>query len=189
MVVESPGILPGIVRLNNMRVVHFSRNPKIAEFLHEYDYVQEFGEGVDRMYREMESAGLPMPEYVSNAFMLNATIRNGASTELRDKNGEQNGANHELRDKNDEANDANHELRDKNGKTNGSNGDIDLSGLKKSEQIVFDAIAENPEVTRQDLIELTGLSLRTIDRAIKSLVEKGRIQKVGSKRKGHWEIL
>ena len=189
MVVESPGILPGIVRLNNMRVVHFSRNPKIAEFLHEYDYVQEFGEGVDRMYREMETAGLPMPEYVSNAFMLNATIRNGASTELRDKNGEQNGANHELRDKNDEANDANHELRDKNGKTNGSNGDIDLSGLKKSEQIVFDAIAENSEVTRQDLIELTGLSLRTIDRAIKSLVEKGRIQKVGSKRKGHWEIL
>lgn len=43
--VESPGNLPGIVRLNNMRQVHFSRNPKIAAFLHEYDYVQEFGEG------------------------------------------------------------------------------------------------------------------------------------------------
>ena len=41
--VESPGTLPGIVRLNNMRHVHFSRNPKIAQFLHEYEYVQEFG--------------------------------------------------------------------------------------------------------------------------------------------------
>lgn len=30
--VESPGTLPGIVRLNNMRHVHFSRNPKIAQF-------------------------------------------------------------------------------------------------------------------------------------------------------------
>ena len=63
IVVESPGNLPGIVRLNNMRQVHFSRNPKIAAFLHEYDYVQEFGEGVDRMYKEMEKAGLPAPEY------------------------------------------------------------------------------------------------------------------------------
>ncbi len=76
IVVESPGNLPGIVRLNNMRQVHFSRNPKIAAFLHEYDYVQEFGEGVDRMYREMEKAGLPAPEYKDVAFMLNATIRN-----------------------------------------------------------------------------------------------------------------
>ena len=40
--VESPGSLPGIVRLNNLRTVHFSRNPKIAEFLHQYEYVKEF---------------------------------------------------------------------------------------------------------------------------------------------------
>lgn len=77
IVVESPGNLPGIVRLNNMRQVHFSRNPKIAAFLHEYDYVQEFGEGVDRMYKEMEKAGLPAPEYKDVAFMLHATTRNG----------------------------------------------------------------------------------------------------------------
>ena len=77
IVVESPGNLPGIVRLNSMRQVHFSRNQKIAAFLHEYDYVQEFGEGVDRMYKEMEKAGLPAPEYKDVAFMLHATIRNG----------------------------------------------------------------------------------------------------------------
>ena len=34
-----------------IREIHFSRNPKIFEFLHEYEYVKEFGEGVDRMYR------------------------------------------------------------------------------------------------------------------------------------------
>ncbi len=80
IVVESPGTLPGIVRINNMRQVHFSRNPKIAEFLHEYEYVQEFGEGVDRMYEEMQKAGLPAPEYTSVSFMLNATIRNSQTT-------------------------------------------------------------------------------------------------------------
>lgn len=77
IVVESPGSLPGIVRLTNLRTIHFSRNPKIAEFLHQYGYVKEFGEGVDRMFTEMESAGLPDPEYTDNAFMLNVTIRNG----------------------------------------------------------------------------------------------------------------
>ncbi len=76
--VESPGILPEIVRLNNLRTVHFFRNPNIARFLHEYDYVQEFGEGIDRMFNEMAAAGLLAPEYRDNAFMLNAIIRNGA---------------------------------------------------------------------------------------------------------------
>jgi len=74
--VESPGTLPGTVRLNNMREIHFSRNPKMAQLLHEYEYVREFGEGVDRMYREMEEAGLPEPEYKTVAFMVHATIKN-----------------------------------------------------------------------------------------------------------------
>lgn len=74
--VESPGTLPGIVRLNNMREMHFSRNPKIAGLLHEYEYVREFGEGVDRMYFEMKQAGLPEPEYQTEGFMVYATIKN-----------------------------------------------------------------------------------------------------------------
>ena len=79
--VESPGILPGIVRLNILRTIHFSRNPNIVRFLHEYDYVQEFVEGIDRMFNEMAAAGLFAPEYRDNAFMLNATIRNGVIIE------------------------------------------------------------------------------------------------------------
>lgn len=76
MTVESPGQLPGLVRPNNMCEMHFSRNPKIIEFLHVYEYVKEFGEGVDRMYREMEDAGLPDPEYHVSSFMLCATLKN-----------------------------------------------------------------------------------------------------------------
>ena len=74
--------------MNNLRTVHFSHNPKIAEFLHQYEYVKEFGEGVDRMFNEMENAGLPDPEYTDNAFMLNVTIRNG---EVNGEDGEVNG--------------------------------------------------------------------------------------------------
>lgn len=74
--VESPGILPGLVRVNNIREFHFSRNPKIVELLNEYDLVKEFGEGVDRIYRDMEAAGLPEPVYKQSEFMLNARLKN-----------------------------------------------------------------------------------------------------------------
>ena len=74
--VESPGILPGLVRIDNIREFHFSRNPKIVESLNEYDLVKEFGEGVDRIYRDMADAGLPEPEYRQAEFMLYATLKN-----------------------------------------------------------------------------------------------------------------
>lgn len=79
--VESPGKLPGLVKVGNIRHTHFSRNPKIAEFLRDYNFVKEYGEGVDRMCRELEAVGLQSPEYRLNAFMLQATIRNHLSLE------------------------------------------------------------------------------------------------------------
>ena len=52
LIVESPEKLPGQVSVENIRHTHFSRNPKIAEFLKVHNYVKEYGEGVDRMYNE-----------------------------------------------------------------------------------------------------------------------------------------
>ena len=57
-----------------IRRIHFSRNPKIAQYMHEYDLVKEFGEGVDRLFREMESAGNPAPEYKLYDFMLKVKL-------------------------------------------------------------------------------------------------------------------
>ena len=76
IVVESPGKLPGLVRADNIRFTHFSRTPKIAEFLKNYKFVKEFGEGVNRMCNELEQVGLNNPVYHTNAFMLQAVIYN-----------------------------------------------------------------------------------------------------------------
>ena len=66
--------LPGRVRLNYMRTTHFSRNPKIATFMKEYEFIREFGEGVDRMYRELEEGGWPKPLFKQDDFMLRASL-------------------------------------------------------------------------------------------------------------------
>ncbi len=79
IVVESPGKLPGLVRADNIRHTHFSRNPKIAEFLRVFNFVKEYGEGVDRMCLEMEAKGLQGPEYHTNAFLLQTVIYNAVS--------------------------------------------------------------------------------------------------------------
>jgi len=76
IVVESPGKLPGLVKPENIRSTHFSRNPKIAEFLKVYKYVKEYGEGVNRMIDEMQAVGLPEPMFYRNNFMLQTIVRN-----------------------------------------------------------------------------------------------------------------
>ena len=76
LVVESPGNLPSQVKIETIRSAHFARNSHIAEYLKDYKYVKDFGEGVDRMCREMEALGLPKPEYRQDAFILKATVKN-----------------------------------------------------------------------------------------------------------------
>ena len=76
IIVESPGKFPGLVRADNIRHTHFSRNPRIAEFLKAYNFVKEYGEGVNRMCNEPENAGLRVPEYRCDAFILKTIIYN-----------------------------------------------------------------------------------------------------------------
>jgi len=76
LVVESPGRLPGMVRLHTMREIHFSRNPIIARVMTEMEYMRELGEGVDRMIREMEQMGLDLPVFEEYAFMMRVSLRN-----------------------------------------------------------------------------------------------------------------
>lgn len=76
VIFESPGKLPGLVRADNIRFTHFSRNPMIAGFLKNYKFVKEFGEGDNRMCNELEQVGLKAPAYYTNAFMLQTVIYN-----------------------------------------------------------------------------------------------------------------
>lgn len=77
--------LPGQVRLNNMRTTHFSRNPKIAGFMKDYEFIREFGEGVDRMYRELEEGGWEKPVFKQDDFMLRASLSSRFSSETSPK--------------------------------------------------------------------------------------------------------
>ncbi|MEZ4564081.1 MAG: ATP-binding protein [Thermomicrobiales bacterium] len=84
--VTSPGRLPGPVRLDNIRYTRFSRNPRIARILADLQIVRELNEGVNRMFADMASAGLPDPELhqSDSEFKVILYIRNRASEDTPD---------------------------------------------------------------------------------------------------------
>ncbi len=86
--VDSPGTFAGMVKKENIRYTHFSRNPKIAAFLKDYGFVKEYGEGVDRMCRELNALGLPDPVFDNNTFILKTIIRSAAYEKLAIENKE-----------------------------------------------------------------------------------------------------
>jgi ATP-dependent DNA helicase RecG len=61
--VTSPGRLPGLVRIDNLRSTRFARNPRITRAMSDLGYGRELGEGVNRMFEEMNRNGLPNPVY------------------------------------------------------------------------------------------------------------------------------
>jgi len=72
--VESPGGLPGIVTVENIRRRHFSRNPQIVGVLKAWRYIEELGFGVDRVFREMEAAGAPPPLITDDGGVVTVTL-------------------------------------------------------------------------------------------------------------------
>jgi ATP-dependent DNA helicase RecG len=77
--VRSPGLPPPPVTLEQLqqhRSIHFSRNPLIVRVLADLGYLREMGEGVPRMFQEMEHHGLRPPEFSTEGFMFIVTLRN-----------------------------------------------------------------------------------------------------------------
>ena len=64
----------------------------------------------------------------------------------------------------------------------------DRLNLSESETSVFYEIEKNPFIKTEEIVLLTGLSMPTVSRAIKSLRQKNIIEREGSKKTGHWRV-
>ena len=167
IVFETPGKLPGIVRTDNIRHTHFSRNPKIAEYLKAYDYVKEFGEGVDRMCRELTAIGTREPLYSLVAFIMKATVF--AMSVAEDKDAETS------------------TLKQGSGLDQGQ--DRGKTGARQGQDLVLDIIKGNPRISVSQLAKECNLSVKATRRIIDGLREKGLLQRVGPDFGGHWEVI
>ncbi len=88
LVVESPGRLPGLVRIENIQNHRYSRNPHIARALGEMTgYVRELNEGVRRMFEEMSAYGLRPPRFEDDGGQVRVTLykQPGETESLEDR--------------------------------------------------------------------------------------------------------
>ena len=83
--VRSPGPLPGHITKDNMRTEHYSRNPRIMRVLNTLGLVEEYGEGIDRMYREMAARLLEPPVFESTPSSVTVTLHNRSLADVEDQ--------------------------------------------------------------------------------------------------------
>lgn len=73
---ESPGRLPGFMRIHNIKELRYSRNSRIAIMLSEFKYVRRWGEGIDRIFDEMELFHLSPPDFKETDHSFILTLSN-----------------------------------------------------------------------------------------------------------------
>ena len=200
LVFESPGRLPGMVKPSNIRHTHFSRNPKIAQFLKAYDFVKEFGEGVDRVCRELEANRSPIPTYHLDDFILKITVPKVIHRSITNGNATVNTKNATV---NATANSPKDTVNAQNATVNAENATINSNdtidrliakAAKQGDKLTANRISilrlmvENPYITKEEMASIIGLSGSTIMRNIEFMRGK-YLRRVGSDKSGFWEII
>ena len=74
--IESPGNLPSIVTVENIKETRYSRNPRIARLLTDFGWVRELNEGVKRIYSDMEKFFLDDPIYSEPEQSVRLVLKN-----------------------------------------------------------------------------------------------------------------
>ncbi len=63
----------------------------------------------------------------------------------------------------------------------------DITGLKTPDAILV-LLRDKPQLTRQELAEMTGKDIRTIGRAISRLQQDNQLKRIGPDKTGYWEV-
>ena len=167
LVFETPGKLPGIVRTDNIRHTHFSRNPKIAEYLKAYDYVKEFGEGVDRMCRELSAIGTKEPQYHLVAFIMKASVWANVLEEGQEIS----------------------QITTSTGQENETTGqEKGKKRARKGQEKLLALIKANPHISVSSIAKECGMSIKTIRNLIDELREDKLLERIGPAKGGYWKI-
>lgn len=74
-------------------------------------------------------------------------------------------------------------------KAKGQNGTLDGTLGGTLDEKVLAVIRENPRLTQSQIAALVGCSERTMKRVMKSMLESGKIERVGGRRYGYWNEL
>lgn len=128
------------------------------------DIDMEFGEGVDRMCRELTSAGAREPQYRLVGFIMKATVYSTVLGERQPKS------------------DTRHETTQK---TTGP-----VAKVSMTQERILNFLRKNPTAGRTEIAaEIDDVTEDGIKYNLKALQAKKLLKRVGPDKGGHWEVL
>lgn len=150
----SPGDLPGIITLKNMKEKRYARNPIISRTLTELGVVKELNEGVSRIYREMQEFFLEEPVYEeSKGYSVKLILKNNIVMRSKRKN----------------------ETLLKDSKISSK-----WEELNAMEKRVLQIIYDKQEVKTTEISKIIERDKRTVQRVLKKLVDNRLIEWFGT---------
>lgn len=156
------GKLPENWTIDSLMSKHASRpyNPSIANVYYLAGLIESWGRGIEKICQSCEEDGSPLPEYTIHPGDI--MIQFIAAEERI------------VRTSLDKV-------------TEGVTEKV-TEKVTEAEQKLLSLLLEDPAYTYAVLAEKLGVSRKTISSRIKSLKDKGVLQRVGSDTKGHWQI-
>ena len=159
--VANVGSLPEDWTLEKLMNKHTSKpyNPNIAYVFYLAGFIESWGRGVEKICNALRAENLPMPEYTVNPGDIMIKFTGPEDRIIR--------------------------VTDK--VTNRVTGEV-TSNVTERERQLLQLLDEDPGYTMPQLAVKMTVSRKTVAGYLKSLKEKGVIERVGTTRSGHWEI-
>lgn len=160
------GSLPENWTVENLMQKHASipYNPDIAHVFYLAGFIESWGRGIEKICSACRQDKVPLPEYMIHPGDIMVKFIAPENRTVRQNNRV-----------NDEVNDrVNDKVNDK---------------ISSNEYKLLNYLIEDPGYTVSQLSDKLGVSRKTISTYQKKLKASGIIRRVGSDRKGYWEIL
>ena len=167
--VWNDGKFPEELASQNLFEKHYSKpyNPLIAQTFFKAGFIESWGRGFEKIKKECELYNTPIPEIeIKTSGVMVKCNASSIYMELLE----------EMREKNVRINV--HKNVHKN----------DYEKLTKIEKEILEIIIKKPEITQVNIANRLGVTPKTVQRGIAILKTKGIIERVGSNKKGYWEI-
>ena len=166
----SPGRLPNLVTVDNIRETRFSRNPQIARVLTEFGLVRELNEGVKRIYADMAEQNLDAPIYTENEQAVTLILKN--NIEKRNVKDKEDGTDQTTQDPTQATQDPTQAIHN-----------------PSTRERILSVIRANPNVTQTQISLEIGFPVNSVKYYIRKMRDEKIIAREGTSQKGKWIIL
>ena len=176
LVFRNPGLLRVPIEQIYEGGVSYARNPKIQNMLRMAGYGENLGSGFPLILDAWKQTGWILPELKNKIDLdeveLTLPVQREEDSTL----------------KSSQKNSENTRESTQKSTLKSSQKSSQKSTLKSSQKII-ELIITSPYITLSEIATLLGMTRRGVDKNIQKLKEQGIIQRVGSDKGGHWEII